>query len=93
MGEKLLSVSLMTLLMLFAIDGFNRWYGTFIRRRSVTERMRRSVLTVFWVLLATLFWFTLIRNGLPEEFTITHFSFALFIYSLFGLIKSLRRAN
>ena len=93
MGEKLLSVSLMTLLMFFAIEWFYKWYGLFLSRRPLTEKLRRSVLRVFWVLLSTIFWLTLSRNELPDEFTITHFSFSLFIFSLFGLLKSLRSVN
>jgi len=41
---------------------------------------------LLWALLAFLFWSSLIRYGLPDRFTSSYFLFALFVYSLRGLI-------
>jgi hypothetical protein len=88
LGEKLLVVSILTLVWLALIEWFSRWYALFLRPR-VNTIVRSTLMKIFWALLTIIFWVTLIRRGLPSEFDITHFSFALFVYSLYRLIRSL----
>jgi len=43
---------------------------------------------VQWVLLALLFWYSLLSAGMPTRFGTPFFLFVLFIYSLRGLIAA-----
>lgn len=89
MGEKLLSVTLLTLLMFLGIDWFAGWYNRFLARSILSSRFRTRIVRLVWVISAFLFWITLYRRALPDAFGITHFAFALFVFSLFGLLKTL----
>lgn len=89
MGEKMLSVSLMTLVMFFAIDWFVRWYNSFLQKRALDKRFRTLLIRLVWIISALLFWSAMFKKGMPHGFTITHFAFALFIFSVFGFVKSL----
>lgn len=89
MGEHLLIVTVMTLFMFFWIEIFQTWYKKFLSKRGMSEKRVRSMLRILWVILALVFWYTLLHRGMPTEFTITHFSYTLFIFSLYGLLRSL----
>ncbi len=87
MGDHLFVVTLVTLFMMFWIDVFRNWYRRFLSKRGMSERNIRNMMRIQWVILAIIFWYTLLHRGMPPEFNITHFSFALFVFSLYGLIK------
>jgi len=88
MGENIFSVTLITLLMFFWIDIFRNWYIKFLKKRGVPERALRLAIRALWIILTMLFWYTLLQRGLPEEFTFVHFAYPLFIFSLYGLLRS-----
>jgi len=86
MGLKILSATLGGLVLLVTVDLFMAWYTAFLRRRAVPARLATMLRRLLWALLAFLFWSSLIRYGLPDRFTSSYFLFALFVYSLRGLI-------
>ncbi|MBN1466251.1 hypothetical protein JXA02_10840 [candidate division KSB1 bacterium] len=88
MGEHLFSVTLITLFMFFWIDIFRSWYVKFLTRRRVAKKTIDNLMRILWSILALVFWYTLMHRGMPEEFDITHFSYALFIFSLYGLLRA-----
>ncbi len=89
MGEYIFVVTILTLFMFFWIEIFRSWYIKFLTQRGVTPETIRAMLLILWVILAIVFWFTLLHRGMPTEFTIGHFAFALFIFSLFNLVRTL----
>ncbi|MBN2001097.1 hypothetical protein JW935_26365 [candidate division KSB1 bacterium] len=88
MGEKLFTVVTLSLIVVFSIDWFLDWYDRFLDKRPVKPRVKNLFLNIFWVSLTLLFWHTLLNRDLPEKFTISHFAFALFIFSVHGLVQS-----
>ena len=88
MGEHLFVVTLVTLFMLFWIDVFRSWYTRFLEKRGMSARNIRNMLRIQWAVLALIFWYTLLHRGMPEELSITHFAFSLFVFSLYGLLRS-----
>ena len=88
MGDHLFIVTLVTLFMFFWIDIFRSWYIKFLTGRGVSEKIIKNLMRILWLILTSVFWYTLLYRGMPEEFTITHFSYALFIFSLYGMIKA-----
>lgn len=93
MGKHLFVVSFLTLFMFIWIDVFKRWYLFFLRKRGVSARNRNAMVRIFWVILTTVFWYTLLQRGMPKEFTITHFAFALFVFSFYCLGRSFFRKS
>jgi len=91
MGEHILSISLLTLFMFFWLDVFWKWYNTFLLKIGFDHHVIRFAKRLFWTVMALIFWFTLINGELPEQFTLGHFAFALFIYSLYQTIRSFAR--
>ena len=89
MGEYLFVTLLTTLLLFLAVELFVKWYRKFLVRRKLPAHIRGFILQAMWVLLALLSWNTLYRKFLPIEFDASHLLFALFIFSLRGLILSL----
>jgi len=87
-GDHLFVVTAITLFMFFWINLFRKWYGGFLRKRGLSESSITNLMRIFWVIMTTIFWYTLLHRGMPSEFTITHFAYALFIFSLFGLIRA-----
>ncbi len=88
MGEHILSISLLTLFMFFWLGVFWKWYNKFLQKIGFDEHVIRFAKRLFWTVMALIFWFTLINGELPNEFTLGHFAFALFIYSLYQTINS-----
>ena len=74
--------------MLLWIDVFRRWYGKFLTSRGLSEQSINNMMRIFWVLLTLVFWYTLLHRGMPDEFSITHFAYALFIFSFYRLLKA-----
>ena len=89
LGQNLFVVTFLSLIMFYMIDWFSRWYPTYLDRFYRSAIFKRNLLRIWWAILAALFWFALLRKSMPDEFSITHFSFALFIFSLYRLLKSL----
>ena len=87
-GDNLFIVTVLTLFMFFWIDIFRPWYIKFLTKRGLSEKSISTMMRILWVILTIIFWYTLLHRGMPDEFTITHFTYALFIFSLYGLIKS-----
>ncbi len=88
MGDKLFVVTALTLVMFLGIDWFSRWYDRFLTNSSITTNYRTTLVKLVWAISAVIFWIALLRKAMPESFSISYFLFALFIFSLFGLIKS-----
>lgn len=88
MGKHLFVVTAMSLFMLFWIEIFQTWYKKFLSKRGMSPDRIRSMLRILWVILTLVFWYTLLHRGMPVEFTITHFSYTLFIFSLYGLLRT-----
>ncbi|MDZ7386350.1 MAG: hypothetical protein ONB07_09555 [candidate division KSB1 bacterium] len=86
MGLKILSATLGGLVLLVVVDLFVAWYAAFLHRRAVPARIISMLRRLLWALLALLFWSSLVRSGLPDKFTSSYFLFALFVYSLRGLV-------
>ncbi len=93
MGEYLFVVTALTLFMFFWIDVFRSWYVKFLSRRGTSAKSIRILMLIFWVTLTLVFWYTLLHRGMPKEFTIGHFAFALFIFSMYGLIRTIFKRN
>lgn len=93
MGEYLFIVTALTLFMFFWIDIFQSWYIKFLTRQGLSAKKIRTMMLILWVVLTIVFWYTLLHRGMPAEFTIGHFAFALFIFSLFGLLKTISKRN
>lgn len=93
MGDYLFVVAALTLFMFFWIDLFQSWYSKFLTRRGLAPQTIRTLMLIFWVVLTLVFWYTLLHRGMPDEFTIGHFAYALFIYALFHLLKAVFKRN
>ena len=93
MGKHLFVVALISLFMLLWIDVFKRWYGRFLARRGMSLKNINTMMRIFWVILAMIFWYTLLHRGMPTEFSITHFAFTLFVYAFYNLIASFFRRS
>jgi hypothetical protein len=87
-GDYLFVVTALTLFMFFWIDIFRSWYVKFLTRRGVSATTIRTMMLILWVTLTLVFWYTLLHRGMPEEFTIGHFAFALFIFSIYSLFRT-----
>ncbi|MCA9734371.1 hypothetical protein KC799_19715 [candidate division KSB1 bacterium] len=85
MGKNLFTILIGSIVFLVVIDLFELWYRKFLKNYLKTPHIVRHILQVKWVVLAFLFWNGLYRYFLPEEFTMSHLLFALFVYSLRGL--------
>ena len=88
MGAKILSTTMFSILMVGAVDIFIEWYRTFLIKRGVDPRLILLLRRITFVILAFLFWRSLIDQLEPKEFASTHFFFALFIYCFYRLISS-----
>jgi hypothetical protein len=88
MGKNLFSVLALSVLIVAAIEWFMNWYAGFLARRLTSSELGQRIKQLFWVLLALLFWNSLYRLALPESFDLSYFLFALFIFSLRGLVMS-----
>jgi len=88
MGDKLFVVTALTLFMFLGIDWFSRWYDNFLTNSVVSSKYRKTLLKMVWAISATCFWIALFKKAMPDSFSISYFLFALFIFSLFGLIRS-----
>ncbi len=86
MGLKILSATMGGLVLLLTVDLFMGWYASFLGRRALPTRLIAMLSRLLWALLALLFWSSLLRAGLPETFSSSYFLFALFVYSLRGLV-------
>ncbi|NOZ56656.1 MAG: hypothetical protein GXO73_07700 [Calditrichaeota bacterium] len=86
MGEKLLTATVASLVIIWAIDWFDGWYERFLERRGLSPQLRKNFRMIQWVVLALLFWFSLVNAGLPPKFGSAFFLYVLFIYSLRGLL-------
>lgn len=91
MGDKLFIVTVLTLFMFLGIDWFTNWYNKFLTNSITTLKYRTTLLKLVWAISALIFWIALLKKAMPESFTISYFLFALFIFSLFGLLKSVFR--
>lgn len=89
MGQHLFVVTLISLFMFFWIDVFQSWYVKFLSKRGMSSKRIAAMIRILWAILTLVFWYTLLHRGMPAEFTITHFSYTLFIFSLYGLLRSL----
>lgn len=88
MGEKLLTATVASLALIGAVDWFDSWYNRFLSRRGISAVLRKRFRMVQWVVLALLFWYSLLSAGMPPRFGAPFFLFVLFIYSLRGLIAT-----
>jgi hypothetical protein len=91
MGKHLFVVTLISLFMLLWIDVFKSWYTKFLAQRGISSKSINTLMRILWVILTMVFWYTLLHRGMPEEFSITHFSFALFVFSFYNLFRSFFR--
>lgn len=88
MGAKILSTTLFSLLMVGVVDIFLEWYKTFLQKRGVDAKIILLLQRVTFVILAFLFWRSLVSQQETGEFASTHFFFALFIYCFYRLIST-----
>jgi hypothetical protein len=88
MGKYFLIVTLLILFLLAWMDVFLKWYPRFLERRGASAELKLTLQRIFWLVMAILFWHTLLQRGMPEEFSITHFAYTLFVVSIYGVIKS-----
>ena len=88
MGKHLFVVTLISLFMLLWIDVFRRWYVKFLAQRSISAKNINTMMRIFWVMLTLVFWYTLLHRGMPDEFSITHFAYALFVFAFYNLATS-----
>lgn len=93
MGTRIFATILITLIMVGAVDIFQMWYTTFLRKRGLNDKLIILIKRVTFVILAFLFWRTLIGEPIKGEFAATHFYFALFIYCFYRLISSFYRSK
>ncbi len=91
LGAKILTTTLFSLLMVGGVDIFSEWYRIFLQKRGVDPKLIRFLRRLTFVILAFLFWRSLISQEVLFEFSSTHFFFALFIYSCYRLIASFYR--
>ncbi|HHL73688.1 MAG TPA: hypothetical protein ENJ29_14365 [Bacteroidetes bacterium] len=88
MGENLFLMLIGGVLLISGTDLFVRWYTVYLSRRNFPAVLQRHFVQIQWVVLSLFFWNLLYRNFLPQAFTLSHVLFALFIFSLRGLILS-----
>ncbi len=88
MGAKILSTTVFSLFMVGAVDIFLKWYNTFLQRRNVDAKLILLLQRTTVVILAFLFWRSLMAQQETGEFASTHFFFALFIYCFYRLIAT-----
>lgn len=88
MGAKILSTTLYSILMVGVIDIFIEWYKGFLVRRGVNPHFILLLRRLTFVILAFLFWRSMVPHLESTEFASTHFFFALFVYCFYRLISS-----
>lgn len=88
LGARILSTILFSLLMVGAVDIFLEWYRTFLQRRKVDEKLILLLRRLTFVILAFIFWRSLVSQQETGEFASTHFFFTLFIYCFYRLIST-----
>ena len=86
MGNNLFMVIFGALIFLVFIDIFDFWYRKFLRNYGIPPHIRKTIAQAKWVILALLFWNSLYRYFLPEAFDFGYMMFALFLFSLRGLV-------
>lgn len=91
MGKHLISILLGTIVLLLGIEWFSQWYHKFLQRQKIPLHIKRAIEQGMWVLLALLLWNALYRKFLPEEFDSSYLLFALFIFSLRGMVIAFLR--
>jgi len=87
-GGKILSTVLFSILMVGAVDIFIEWYRTFLIKRGVSTQLILLLRRITFVILAFIFWRSMVDQLGPKEFAATHFFFTLFIYCFYRLISS-----
>ncbi len=86
MGLQILVVVLASLILVLATDLFLSWYLRYLKARFSNPRLLRQVVRLIWAILALLFWMNLSARRMVPDLNLSHLLFALFIYSLRGLM-------
>jgi len=93
LGAKILSTTLYSVLMVGVIDIFLEWYRGFLVKRGVSGHFIQLLRRLTFVILAFLFWRSMVDQLSVSEFASTHFYFAVFIYCFYRLISSFFRGK
>ncbi len=88
MGVKILVVVVASLLLILGTDIFISWYLRYLKMRFSNARILRQIVRLIWAILALLFWMNLSARHMVPELNMSHLLFALFIYSLRGLMAT-----
>ena len=88
MGEYLLTTLVASVFMMCLIDVFTKWYRRFLKGRKINKQVCASIIQIMWVFTALILWNSLFRSFMPVEFDVSHVLFALFVYTLRGLVMS-----
>lgn len=88
LGTKILSTIIISILMVGAVDIFSEWYKGFLNKRGINPKIILLIRRATFVILAFMFWRSLVAEQQTEEFASTHFFFALFVYCAYRLIST-----
>jgi len=88
LGGKILTTTFFSILMVGAVDIFIEWYRTFLIKRGANPHFSVLLRRLTFVILAFVFWRSLVDQLEPGEFAATHFFFALFVYCFYRLVSS-----
>jgi hypothetical protein len=90
LGTFLFIATLFALFIMLGADFFSQWYRRFLIKRSFAANVTKSIMHLLWLVLAIIFWFGLLNHGLPKVFDTTYVLYSLFVFSVYGLIKSFK---
>ncbi len=90
MGTFLFIATVFVLFIMLGADFFSQWYRRFLLKRGFAANITKSIMHVLWIVLAIIFWFGLLNHGLPKIFDSSYVLYALFTFSIYGLLKSFK---
>ena len=93
MGTQILMLVALTIIMMRVLNLFGEWYTFFLKRRRINVHLITLLNRLTIIILAYIFWGSLIARGGMAELNKSHFLFALFTFSIYKLIKSFRKNN
>ena len=87
---RLLIIVSLSLVMILLIEAFEHWYEKMLVKFDISKLVVRTSKKALFLILAIIFWETLVLNHYGPEISYSHFLFGVFLFSIYKGIKSVR---